>query len=248
MEDIFSRTELLIGKEGVKRLQRSHVALFGLGGVGSYAAEALARCGVGTLSLFDGDFVNPANLNRQLCALHSTLGMKKTEAVRARILDINPAARVFAHDCFYGAENADRFDLREYDYIVDAVDTVSSKLILIERAEREGIPIVSCMGAGNKLDPARFEVADIYETSVCPLAKVVRRELRKRGVAALKVVYSREEPVRQETGGPEVGQGAARRMGPGSIAFVPSVAGLILAGEAVRDLVKNGAREDEDRL
>lgn len=247
----FSRTELLLGQEGMAALGRARVAVFGIGGVGSYAVEALARSGVGAIALFDDDAVCLTNINRQLIATHGTIGQKKADVMRRRVLDISPTCDVEAHECFYSAQNADKIDLSRYDYIVDAIDTVSSKLVLIERAGAAGVCIISCMGAGNKLDPTRFEVADIYDTSVCPLAKVMRRELRKRGIAALKVVYSREEPTV-----PVVSEGnscktgcvcpplsrrncAARRQVPGSVAFVPSVAGLILAGEVVKDLIKN---------
>ncbi len=253
----FSRTELLIGKEAIEKLARSKVAVFGIGGVGSFAVEALARCGVGALALFDDDKVCLTNINRQLIAARSTVGRKKVDVMKERILDINPDCLVGTYACFYTADNAEEFGLARYDYIVDAIDTVSSKLTLIERAKQAGVPVISCMGAGNKLDPARFEVADIYATSVCPLAKVMRRELKKRGVTSLKVVYSREEAQKPR----EEGDGGknncvcppgtqpkctARRQIPGSISFVPSVAGLILAGEVVRDLVgwqQNGLSE-----
>ncbi len=248
----FSRTELLIGREAMEKLSRSRVAVFGIGGVGSFAAEALARCGVGTLALFDDDAVCLTNINRQLIAVRSTVGRKKVEVMKERILDINPDCKVEAHACFYTAETAGDYDLSLYDYIVDAIDTVSSKLTLIERAYLAGVPVISSMGAGNKLDPARFEVADIYATSVCPLAKVMRRELKKRGIESLKVVYSREEAIkpREES---EMGcndncvyppgtqrKCTVRRQIPGSISFVPSVAGLMLAGEAVKNLIGYG--------
>jgi len=249
MQNEFSRTELLIGKEGIERLRNSTVAVFGIGGVGSFTAEALARSGVGGLALFDADRVCITNINRQLVATHSTIGKKKVEVMRERVLEINPKCRVEAFDCFYTGENADEFDLSRYDYIVDAIDTVSSKLVLIEKAKAAGVPIISCMGAGNKLDPTRFEVADIYKTSVCPLAKVMRRELRARGIESLKVVYSKEEPIK-----PAYDEELScktrcvcppdskikcfsRRQVPGSIAFVPSVAGLIIASEVVKDLL-----------
>ena len=186
----FTRTELLLGGEAMARLSAARVAVFGIGGVGSFAAEALARAGVGAIDLFDDDKVCLTNINRQLIATHKTIGKKKVEVMRERILDINPKCAVAAHACFYGAENAEEYDLSVYDYIVDAIDTVSSKLLLIERAHGVNVPVISCMGAGNKLDPTRFVVADIYSTSVCPLARVMRRELKKRGIPALKVVYS----------------------------------------------------------
>lgn len=223
-EGRFSRTEQLLGREAMERLKRARVAVFGIGGVGGHAAEALGRSGVGFLDLYDKDTVSLSNLNRQAVALSSTLGEPKAEVMRRRILDINPEAAVRAIECFYLPETADFYDLSEYDYIVDAVDTVTAKLELAIRAKAAGVPMISCMGAGNKLDPTRFEVADLYQTSVCPLAKVMRRECRARGIEHLKVVYSKEEP-------------AARGAVPGSVAFVPSVAGLILAGEVVKDLI-----------
>ncbi len=244
----FSRTELLLGREALEKLERCRVAIFGVGGVGSYAAEAIARCGVGSMALFDDDKVCLTNINRQLIATRRTIGRKKVEVMKERILEINPDCAVEANECFYAAANAAEYDLSRYDYIVDAIDTVSSKLTLIEEARRAGVPVISCMGAGNKLDPTRFEVADIYDTSVCPLAKVMRRELRKRGIEGLKVVYSREEAMApRET--EELScknhcvcppgtarKCTARRQIPGSVSFVPSVAGLIIAGEVIRDL------------
>jgi tRNA A37 threonylcarbamoyladenosine dehydratase len=236
----FSRTELLIGKEAMERLKRSAVAVFGIGGVGSFAAEALARCGIGRIALFDSDKICLTNINRQLIATRKTIGRGKADVMRERILDINPDCAVEIYECFYTAANASEYDLSRYDHIVDAIDTVSSKLTLIEEAGKVNVPVISCMGAGNKLDPTRFEVADIYDTSVCPLAKVMRRELKKRGIRALKVVYSREEaivPRETEENGCQNSCGCPpRRQAPGSIAFVPSVAGLILAAEVVRDL------------
>ena len=245
----FARTELLLGQTAMARLFSARVAVFGIGGVGSFAAEALARAGVGALDLFDDDRVCLTNINRQLIATHKTIGKKKVEVMRDRILDINPRCTVTAHACFYGAENADQFDLSVYDYIVDAIDTVSSKLILIERAHAAGVPIISCMGAGNKLDPTRLEVADIYKTSVCPLARVMRKELKARGIPSLKVVYSREEaikPAESMESSCKTGcvcppgtkrKCTARRQVPGSISFVPSAAGLILAGEVIKDII-----------
>jgi tRNA A37 threonylcarbamoyladenosine dehydratase len=246
MPGAFSRTERLLGRAAMDRLKNATVAVFGIGGVGSYSVEALVRSGVGGLALFDDDKVCLTNLNRQLIATHDTVGKSKVEAAKARILSINPKCRVEVNECFYTAQNADEFDLSRYTYIIDAIDTVSSKLTLIERAAAVGVPVVSCMGAGNKLDATRFEVADIYETSVCPLAKVMRRELKKRGIASLKVVYSKEpsmSPVDDDATGcrnncicPPGTQRtcAIRRQVPGSVAFVPSVAGLILAGEVIR--------------
>ncbi|HML38436.1 MAG TPA: tRNA threonylcarbamoyladenosine dehydratase [Bacillota bacterium] len=244
----FSRTELLLGADGMKRLGQARVAVFGIGGVGTFAVEALARSGVGALDLFDDDKVCLTNINRQLIATQKTIGKKKVEVMRDRVLEINSGAKVEIHETFYGADNADEFDLGLYDYIIDAIDTVSSKLVLIERALEKNVPIISCMGAGNKLDPTRLEVADLSKTSMCPLAKVMRSELRKRGIKHLKVVYSKEPPI---TPMEDMSisckahcvcppgtkrKCTVRRQVPGSIAFVPSVAGLILAGEAIKDL------------
>jgi len=253
MENEFSRTQMLIGKEAIDKLQRYSVAVFGIGGVGSYVVEALTRSAVGTLALFDSDEVSISNINRQLIATHKTLGRKKVEAAKERILEINPRCRVEIYSCFYSADNAADFDLSKYDYIVDAIDTVTSKLILIERAKEANVPIISSMGAGNKLDPTRFEVADIFETSVCPLAKVMRKELKARGIDSLKVVYSQESVIKpsdtennnyQFIPNKKQISDKIRRQIPGSIAFVPSVAGLIIASEVIKDLishpVKNG--------
>lgn len=223
MNDQFERSRLLLGEEALERLREKTVAVFGIGGVGGYVAEALARTGVGTLHLIDNDRVSTSNINRQVIALHSTVGRYKTEVMRERILDINPQAEVIIHNCFFLPENADSFTFSEYDYVVDAVDTVTAKLEIIMRAKEAGVPVISSMGAGNKLDPSLFEVADIYETSVCPLARVMRRELKKRDIKKLKVVYSKEEPLKQRI--------------PGSVAFVPSVAGLLIAGEVIRDII-----------
>ena len=234
----FSRTELLLGQDAMRRLAAARVAVFGIGGVGSFAVEAVARAGIGAIDLFDNDVVALTNINRQLIATHETLGRLKVEVMRERILTINPRCAVTAHACFYAANNADAFDLSRYDYIIDAIDTVSSKLTLIERALRSGARIVSSMGAGNKLDPTRLEVADLFDTSVCPLARVMRRELKKRGVASLPVVYSRETPVKPCPGGAHaaITPGSARREVPGSVSFVPPVAGFILASVAIRAL------------
>lgn len=244
----FSRTELMFGQEGMNKLKGARVAVFGIGGVGGYAVEALARSGIGSLDLIDDDKVCLTNINRQIIATRKTVGKYKVEVMKERILEINPDAAVTAHQCFYSAETADRFDFSQYDYIIDAIDTVSAKIEMIIRAQDKKIPIISCMGAGNKLDPARFEVADIYKTSICPLAKVMRRELKKRGVDKLKVVYSKE-PARKPLEDMAVScrshcicpPGAerkctVRRQIPGSNAFVPSAAGLILAGEVIKDL------------
>jgi len=245
----FSRTEILLGEEAMKKLKDSTVAIFGIGGVGSYVAEALARSGVGNFVLFDDDKVCLTNINRQLIATRKTIGRKKVEVMSERILDINPHAEVEINACFYLPENADEYDFSKYSYIVDAVDTVTAKLELIIRAEGKNIPIISSMGAGNKLDPTQFEVSDIYKTSVCPLAKVMRHELKKRGVKKLKVVYSKEMPIKPMDDSNMSCKancicppGATRkctdrRAIPGSVAFVPSVAGLIIASEVVKDLI-----------
>lgn len=228
----FSRTEMLIGKEGVERLKNAKVAVFGIGGVGGYVCEALIRSGLGTIHLIDNDLVSESNLNRQIIALRSTIGRLKTEVMAERLKDINPDVEIVRHDVFYLPETAEKFDFSEYDYVVDAIDTVSGKISLIERAKQSGTPIISAMGAGNKLDPTVFEVADIAKTSVCPLARVMRRELKKRGIEHVKVLYSKEEPKRTEA---EAENG---KTPPGSIAFVPSVAGLIIASEVIKDLLK----------
>lgn len=235
MEDQFSRTRMLLGDEGMCRLKRARVAVFGIGGVGGHAAEALARSGVGGLELIDKDTVSMSNLNRQIIALHSTVGRYKTEVMKERILDICPETEVAVHNCFFLPETAGQFDFSRYSYVVDAVDTVTAKLEIVLRAKAAGVPVISAMGAGNKLDPALFRVADIYSTEMCPLAKVMRRELKKRQVKKLKVVYS-PEPPRIPFGA--AGEEPGRRAVPGSTAFVPSVAGLVLAGEVIRDLVE----------
>lgn len=249
MQNQFSRTELLLGRAHMERLAKARVAVFGIGGVGGYAVEALARSGVGTLDLIDHDQVSLTNINRQIIATHSTIGRDKVEVAKERILDINPDAVVHLWKTFYTPDTADQFDFTQYDYVVDAIDTVTGKLMLAEQAERAGVPIISSMGAGNKLDPAAFEVADIYKTSVCPLAKVMRRELKKRGIRHLKVVYSKEQPITPDWEQAEEcreQEGTGRRALPGSIAFTPSVAGLILAGEVIKDLTVN--RKEGDRI
>lgn len=244
----FSRTQLLLGKEGIDRLAEAKVAVFGIGGVGGYVVEALARSGVGSFVLVDDDKVCLTNLNRQIIATRSTVGKYKTDVMRDRILDINPQAQVEVRQCFYLPENADEFDFSEYSYVVDAVDTVTAKLEIIMRAKQTGTPVISSMGAGNKLDPTKFQVADIYDTTICPLARVMRRELRKRNVKDLKVVFSTEKSIRPledmsiscrtncicPPGAKH--KCTERRDIPGSVAFVPSVAGLIIAGEVVKDL------------
>ena len=247
----FSRTELLLGKEAMEKLQNSRVAVFGIGGVGGYVCEALARSGVGAFDLIDDDKVCLTNLNRQIIATYKTIGKYKTDVMKERILDINPKADVRVHKCFFLPENADEFPYEDYDYMVDAVDTVTAKISLVMKAQEKHIPIISSMGAGNKLDGSQFKVADIYKTKVCPLAKVMRRELKKRGVKKLKVVYSREEPIkpvedmaiscRSNCICPPGAKHKCteRRAIPGSVAFVPSVVGLIIAGEVVKDLVKD---------
>ena len=231
----FSRTELLIGPEAMERLHRSRVAVFGVGGVGGYVVEALARSGVGTLDLIDNDVVTLTNLNRQIIATHATLGMRKVDAAAERVRDICPETQVHRHNCFFLPENADSFDFTQYDYVVDAVDTVSAKIEIVLRAQAANVPVISSMGAGNKLDPSRFRVADIYQTKVCPLARAMRNLLKRKGVKKLKVVYSEEEALKP-LGEVEDAQ-AGRRATPGSMAFVPAAAGLILAGEVVRDLI-----------
>ena len=241
MREEFIRTALITGEKAVEKLNESTVAIFGIGGVGGYVAEALARAGVGKFVLVDNDRVAPSNINRQIIALHSTVGRLKTEVMKERILDINPLADVRRVDAFYLPENADSFDFSEYSYAADAVDTVTAKIDIVLRAQAAGTPVISCMGAGNKLDPAAFRVADIFSTSVCPLARVMRSELKKRGVRALKVVYSTEKPIPPVP--PEGAQpdpsSAHSRQTPGSISFVPSVAGLIAAGEVIKDLIKS---------
>lgn len=240
MQNQFSRTELLFGKEAMEKLFATRVAVFGVGGVGGYAAEALARSGIGTLDLIDSDRICLSNINRQILATHKTVGKLKVDVAAERIKDINPNAIVHTYPVFYLPETAAQFDFTAYDYVIDAIDTVAGKIALVLQAQAAGTPIISAMGAGNKLDPTAFEVSDIYKTSVCPLARVMRYELRRRGVKKLKVVYSKEEP-RTPLAAPEEESASAqsgRRQIPGSTAFVPSVAGLILAGEVVKDILK----------
>ena len=237
MKEQFSRTEILLGAEAVKKLRNARVAVFGVGGVGGYTVEALARCGVGSLDLIDSDTVSISNINRQILATHSTVGMLKVEAAKARVLDINPECNVRTYPIFYLPETAEQFDFTQYDYIVDCIDTVTGKLQLVERAVAVGTPIICSMGTGNKLDPAAFQVADISKTSMCPLARIMRKELKKRGISHLKVVYSQEEALTPDVDPEELARTGKRQI-PGSVAFVPGAAGLILAGEVVKDLIK----------
>lgn len=226
MENQFSRTETLIGTEALKKLANSRVAVFGIGGVGGYVVEALARAGVGALDLIDNDEVNITNINRQIIALHSTIGKSKVEVAKERVLDINPGVNVKIYKIFFTPETSNEFDFSQYDYVVDAIDTVIGKIELVMKSQGVNTPIISCLGTGNKMHPEMFEIADIYKTSVCPLAKVMRTELKKRGVKKLKVLYSKETPIKQE----------GQRI-PASISFTPPVAGLIIAGEVVRELM-----------
>lgn len=226
MKEQFERTSLLIGEEAISKLNNSRVLIFGVGGVGGYVAEALARTGVGNITIVDKDTVSESNINRQIIALHSTVGRDKVDVLKERMLDINPNLQVDARKCFFLPDNADEFDFSQYDYIVDAVDTVTAKLQIIVQAEEASVPVISAMGAGNKVHPEMFEIADIYKTEMCPLAKVMRRELKNRGIKKLKVVYSKEKPVYKG----DV---------PGSIAFSPSVVGFLMASEVVRDLCES---------
>ena len=237
MKEQFSRTEILLGAEAVEKLRKARVAVFGVGGVGGYAVEALARCGVGQLDLIDSDTVSISNINRQILATHSTVGMLKVDAAKARVLDINPECTVRIYPIFYLPDTAAQFDFTQYDYIVDAIDTVTGKLQLVERAVAVGTPIICSMGTGNKLDPSAFMVSDISKTSMCPLARIMRKELKKRGISHLKVVYSQEEALTPDVDPEELARTGKRQI-PGSVAFVPGAAGLILAGEVVKDLIK----------
>lgn len=232
MKEEFIRTSLLIGEDAVERLKNSRVIVFGVGGVGGFVIEALARAGVGSISMVDHDTVSLSNINRQIVADHTTVGRLKVDVMKERINRINPECNIIVHDCFYLPENADEFDFTQYDYIVDAVDTVTAKIEIIMQAKSCGTKIISSMGTGNKLDPTKFEVTDIFKTSVCPLAKVMRRELKKRGVKSLKVLYSTEMPHKQTI----IAEGEKRPV-PGSISFVPSAAGLIIAGEVIKELM-----------
>ena len=236
MQDAFSRMEIILGNEGVQKISKARIAVFGVGGVGSYVVEGLARCGVASLTLIDNDRFSLTNINRQLYALHSTIGKSKVMVAKQRVRDIDEDILVNTYETFYNEDTADMFDFRSFDYIVDAIDTVSSKLLLIERAKACNTPVISCMGTGNKLDPSRFEITDIAKTSVCPLAKVMRTELRKRGIRKVKVLYSKEKPIKALFDNGER-KGSTDRPVPGSISFVPSVAGLMIAGEVIRDLL-----------
>lgn len=231
----FGRTQMLLGGTAMERLKNARVAVFGIGGVGGYVAEALARSGIGSIDLIDSDKISESNCNRQIIALSGTIGRYKTEVMKERIMEINPDAKVNTFQCFFLPENKGQFDFGSYSYIADAVDTVAAKIELALQAKAWGVPIISSMGTGNKLNPAGFEVADIYKTSVCPLARVMRRELKKRGVDSLKVVYSKEEPVSLRYT-EEIPEGSSRRAIPGSTSFVPPVAGLLMAGEIVKDI------------
>lgn len=231
--NIFSRTEMLFGKENVEKLKNKKVIVFGIGGVGGYVCEALARTGVGFIDLVDNDTVSESNINRQIIALHSTVGKFKTEVMRERLLDINPNIEINIYNCFYTPETSNQFDFSKYDYVVDAIDTVSGKIELVLQAQKCNTPIIASMGTGNKINPCGFKVADIYKTSVCPLARVMRTELKKRGVKKLKVVYSEETPISHADPTKENG-----RYIPASCAFIPSVAGLIIASEVIKELIK----------
>ena len=237
--DPCSRTALLLGTDAMEKLKNATVAVFGLGGVGGYVVEALARSGVGGLVLVDHDTISPTNLNRQILATHTTLGMDKVEAARNRVLDIDPQIRVTVCKSFFGPDTAHTFDFSQYSYVVDAIDTVTGKLALVTAAQTAGVPIISCMGTGNKLDPTKFQIGDISKTSVCPLARIMRKECAKRGIRHLKVLFSTEDPIPshpEAASDEELPEG--RRALPGSVAFVPSVAGLIIAGEVIKDLIK----------
>ena len=237
MKEEFSRTGLLLGEQAQERLQKARVALFGLGGVGGYTLEALARSGIGELHLIDNDCFSLSNLNRQLLATHATVGRPKVAVAKERVLDINPDAVVHTYPIFYTPDTADQLDFSDFDYVIDAIDTVSGKLSLIERAFAAGVPVISCMGTGNKLDPAGFICTDLSKTSMCPLARVMRRELGKRGIRHMKVVYSQEEPL-TPVGWEEEAAAIGKRQIPGSVSFVPGAAGLILAGEVIKDIAR----------
>lgn len=236
----FQRAQLLLGKNAMEKLFSAHIIIFGIGGVGSFAAEAIARAGVGKITLVDNDTVSLTNLNRQLVALHSTIGKQKTEIMRERILDINPDCEVVVRNCFFNAETATEFDFSQYDYVVDCIDTITSKILLVQLCAEVETPIISSMGTGNKLAPTMFEITDIYKTTVCPLARVMRHELKARGIKRLKVLYSKEQPLTPKTDEAQTleikGRNTIARTAPGSISFVPSVAGLIIGGEVIKDI------------
>ncbi len=234
MNEIFERTSLLLGEEAIEKLCKKRVAVFGIGGVGSYVVEALARSGVGALDLVDNDIISKSNINRQIIALHSTIGKSKCEVAKQRILDINPDIKVTTHQIFFLPENSHTIDFSKFDYVVDAIDTISGKLEIIERAHNASVSVISSMGTGNKLDASRFKICDISKTSVCPLARVMRRELKKRNIPSLKVIFSDEAPITPK----EISNPDSPRPIPGSVSFVPSVAGLMIAGEVVMDLIK----------
>ena len=235
----FSRLQMTVGKEGLEKLSKSRVAVFGVGGVGGYVAEALVRSAIGAIDLIDNDTVSISNLNRQIIALHSTVGKYKVDVAKERFLDINPECKINAIRCFFTSETSSRFDFSSYDYVVDCIDTVSGKIQIVMQAKQAGVPVICSMGAGNKMNPALFEVADIYQTSVCPLARVMRRELKERGVEKLKVVYSKEKPIQPQYTEDELQQMmvAGAKRAPGSNAFVPATAGLLIASEVVKDLL-----------
>lgn len=238
--DAYSRTRLLLGQDGMEKLKNAHIAVFGLGGVGGYVVEALARCGVGTLELIDHDTVSLSNINRQILATRETVGMEKSEAARLRVQAIDPEIKVIARHQFFGPDTKAEFDFSQYTYVVDAIDTVTGKLALVQAAREENVPILCCLGTGNKLDPTAFRIGDIYETSVCPLARIMRKECRRRGIEKLKVLYSLEEPVKPDIDPEdpilqEMPEG--RNALPGSVSFVPAAAGLIIAGQVIRDIV-----------
>ena len=237
MNEQFLRTAMLLGEDAVIRLQNARVAVFGIGGVGGYTAEALIRSGIGAIDLIDPDDISVTNINRQLFATHSTVGKLKAEVARQRLLDINPQARISVHPVFYTPETADQFDFTRYDYIVDAIDTVTGKLCLAERAFATGTPIISCMGAGNKLNGTAFQVADISKTTICPLARVMRKELKKRGINHMKVVFTTEEAMKP-IGAEEEAAAIGKRQIPGSVSYIPGIAGLLLAGEVIKDLIR----------
>ena len=236
----FIRSEMLLGKNAMEKLKNASVAVFGIGGVGSYVCEALARTGVGKLTLIDADVVSESNINRQIIALHSTVGQFKTEVMKKRILDINPSCEVEAINLFYTPDNGDEIDFSHFNYIIDAIDTVTSKLYIIEKAYKENIAVISSMGTGNKLDAGKFLISDIGKTEMCPLARVMRRELKARNIPELKVLWSKEQPISP----PKTKDGDSGKVIPGSVSFVPSVAGLMIAGEVIKDLIKDKAERN----